>query len=91
MSHPGNGAAESKADSNDLPGEQFSGEILVSSRIIDQLSTNLYESPAACLKELINNSYDADATKVIVSAFGVSLHFPAGTVSRSKCCRLRHE
>lgn len=42
----------------------FHGEIVVASRIIDYLSSGLYESPAACLKELINNSYDADATRV---------------------------
>jgi len=42
----------------------FKGEILVASKIVDYLSSGLYESPAACLKELINNSYDADATRV---------------------------
>ena len=42
----------------------FSGEITVASRIIDALSSGLYESPAACLKELVNNSYDADAALV---------------------------
>ena len=45
---------------------EFEGEIIVASRIIDYLSSGLYESPAACLKELINNSFDADATKVDV-------------------------
>lgn len=44
----------------------FEGEITVSSRIVDYLSSGLYESPAACLKELINNSYDADAALVEV-------------------------
>lgn len=44
----------------------FSGQITVASRIVDQLSSGLYESPAACLKELINNSFDADATHVRV-------------------------
>lgn len=44
----------------------FQGEIRVASRIIDYLSSGLYESPSACLKELINNSYDADATMVNV-------------------------
>jgi len=46
--------------------EEFSGEIVVASRIVDYLSSGLYKSPAACLKELINNSYDADATEVNV-------------------------
>ena len=44
----------------------FSGEIRVAARIIDHISSGLYESPAACLKELINNSYDADAKRVDV-------------------------
>ncbi len=44
----------------------FEGEIRVASRIVDYLSSGLYKSPAACLKELINNSYDADATQVDV-------------------------
>ena len=45
----------------------FQGQIRVAARIIDYLSSGLYPSPAACLKELINNSYDADATEVSVS------------------------
>ena len=44
--------------------KKLSGEILVASRIVDYLSSGLYESPAACLKELVNNAYDADATRV---------------------------
>lgn len=46
--------------------EHFKGEITVAARIIDLLSSGLYESPAACLKELINNSFDADARNVDV-------------------------
>jgi HSP90 family molecular chaperone len=46
--------------------EHFRGEITVAARIIDLLSSGLYESPAACLKELINNSFDADARSVDV-------------------------
>ncbi|GGM99683.1 hypothetical protein GCM10011609_42580 [Lentzea pudingi] len=45
----------------------FQGEIKVAARVIDYLSSGLYENAAACLKELINNSYDADATEVVVS------------------------
>ena len=46
--------------------EPFKGKIRVASRIVDYLSSGLYHSPAACLKELVNNSYDADATEVNV-------------------------
>jgi len=46
--------------------ETFQGEIRVSSRIVDALSSGLYDSPAACLKELVNNSFDADAETVRV-------------------------
>lgn len=46
--------------------ESFRGEIRVASRIVDYLSSGLYNSPAACLKELVNNSYDADAERVDV-------------------------
>ena len=45
----------------------FKGEIKVASRIVDHLSSGIYKSPAACLKELINNAYDADALNVHVS------------------------
>jgi hypothetical protein len=45
---------------------KFNGEIKVASRIIDYLSSGLYHTPAACLKELINNAYDADAKIVNV-------------------------
>ena len=55
---------EERLDESDAG--QFEGEVLVASRIVDYLSSGLYSSPAACLKELINNSYDADATKVRV-------------------------
>jgi hypothetical protein len=45
---------------------RFHGEIKVASRIIDYLSSGLYQTPAACLKELVNNSFDADAKRVNV-------------------------
>ena len=46
--------------------EPFKGKIRVASGIVNYLSSGLYHSPAACLKELVNNSYDADATEVNV-------------------------
>ena len=46
--------------------QEFSGEVHVASSIVDFLSSGLYNSPAACLKELINNAYDADAEVVRV-------------------------
>jgi hypothetical protein len=49
-----------------MPTTEFAGEIRVAARIIDYLSSGLYPSAAACLKELINNSYDADASNVDV-------------------------
>lgn len=51
---------------DETPSETFTGDVKVASRIIDYLSSGLYPSPAACLKELINNSYDADASLVEV-------------------------
>jgi hypothetical protein len=49
-----------------VPGKGFSGKVKVASSIVDYLSSGLYESPAACMKELVNNSFDADATRVDV-------------------------
>jgi len=49
-----------------MPSRGFSGKVKVASSIVDYLSSGLYESPAACMKELVNNSYDADATRVDV-------------------------
>jgi hypothetical protein len=46
---------------------EFEGEIRVAARVIDFLSSGLYKNAAACMKELINNSYDADATEVTIS------------------------
>jgi hypothetical protein len=48
-------------------GDEFSGEIKVAARVIDYLSSGLYQNAAACMKELVNNSYDADATEVKIS------------------------
>lgn len=48
-------------------GDAFSGEIRVAARVIDFLSSGLYQNAAACMKELVNNSYDADADVVQIS------------------------
>ncbi len=40
----------------------------VAAQIVQHLSKGIYSNPANCIKELINNSFDADATKVIVRA-----------------------
>lgn len=40
------------------------GTIKVHSQIINDLSSGIYSSPASCIKELVNNSYDADASLV---------------------------
>jgi hypothetical protein len=42
------------------------GEIKVASQIINDLSSGIYSSPASCIKELVNNSFDADATDVVI-------------------------
>jgi hypothetical protein len=42
------------------------GSIKVHSQIINDLSSGIYSSPASCIKELINNSYDADAKEVVI-------------------------
>ncbi len=42
------------------------GNIKVHSQIINDLSSGIYSSPSSCVKELINNSYDADATLVTI-------------------------
>jgi hypothetical protein len=42
------------------------GNIKVHTQIINDLSSGIYSSPASCIKELVNNSYDADAKSVII-------------------------
>ncbi len=42
------------------------GTIKVHSQIINDLSSGIYSSPASCIKELVNNSFDADSSKVII-------------------------
>ncbi len=42
------------------------GNIKVHTQIINDLSSGIYSSPASCIKELVNNSYDADAKSVVI-------------------------
>ncbi len=42
------------------------GRIKVHTQIINDLSSGIYSSPASCIKELVNNSYDADAKTVTI-------------------------
>jgi len=41
--------------------------ILVSEKIIADISTGIYRTPAAALKELVANAYDAEATSVTIT------------------------
>jgi hypothetical protein len=47
-------------------GTRQTGNIKVHTQIINDLSSGIYSSPASCIKELINNSYDADARDVVI-------------------------
>jgi len=51
-----------------VPGKKQEGYIRVMSKIVKDLSSGIYSSPANCIKEIINNSFDANATKVTVRA-----------------------
>jgi len=42
------------------------GDIKVHNEIINDLSSGIYSSPANCIKELVNNSFDADAKLVTI-------------------------
>src|SRR5579872_453150 len=42
-------------------------EILAAEKIIADISSGVYRSPAAALKELVSNAYDADATHVTIT------------------------
>lgn len=49
-------------------GEEQVVHMKVAAQIVQHLSKGIYSNPANCIKELINNSFDADATKAIVRA-----------------------
>jgi hypothetical protein len=42
-------------------------DIIAAQKIIADISSGLYRSPAAAIKELVSNAYDADATQVEIS------------------------
>jgi hypothetical protein len=42
-------------------------DIIAAQKIIADISSGVYRSPAAALKELVSNAYDADATKVTIT------------------------
>lgn len=43
-------------------------DIIAAQKIIADISSGLYRSPAAALKELVSNAYDADATQVVITS-----------------------
>jgi hypothetical protein len=43
-------------------------DIIAAEKIIADISSGIYRSPAAALKELVSNAYDADATEVLISS-----------------------
>lgn len=51
-----------------IPDIPQTGYIRVMSKIVKDLSSGIYSSPANCIKEIINNAFDADAQKVIIRA-----------------------
>lgn len=52
----------------ELMNEPQKGYMRVNSKILKDLSSGIYSNPANAIKELIINSYDADATKVTIRA-----------------------
>ncbi len=42
-------------------------EIKVSSKILGHISAGIYRSPGGALKELVNNAFDADASRVVIT------------------------
>jgi HSP90 family molecular chaperone len=52
----------------ELMNEPQTGHMKVHSKILKDLSSGIYSNPANAIKELIINSYDADASKVTIRA-----------------------
>ena len=50
-----------------MTNEPIEAQIHAAARIIGDISTGIYRSPANALKELVNNSFDAGATEVVIS------------------------
>src|SRR5687768_10739358 len=55
---------DSKPDLSLPPGKKRFQPITVAEKIIADISTGIYRTPGAAVKELISNAYDADATLV---------------------------
>ena len=53
--------------SDHIEPEIIEAEINAAARIIGDISTGIYRSPANALKELVSNSFDAGATEVVIS------------------------
>ena len=50
-----------------MTSDYIEAEINAAARIIGDISTGIYRSPANALKELVSNSFDAGATEVVIS------------------------
>jgi HSP90 family molecular chaperone len=49
-------------------GEEQNARMKVGSQIVEHLSKGLYNDPAKAIRELISNSFDAEALNVIIRA-----------------------
>lgn len=50
-----------------MPNRTIEADINAAARIIGDISTGIYRSPANALKELVSNSFDAGATEVLIN------------------------